>query len=110
MRTRPATCAQPSGLSGKRGYVSFGDLSDAQLTRLAGIAVSFNALSYAYTIGTVLRARAPRLIARLAEDPWYQTIPQLLHAIELNMDEYRKNPLHFLNAFSITDTPAVPPI
>jgi len=99
-------CTHPSGLPGKRGYVSFDDLSDAQLTRLAGIAVSFNALSYAYTIGTVLRARAPRLIARLAEDPWYHTIPQLLHAIELNVEQYRQDPLHFLNAFSITDTPA----
>jgi FkbM family methyltransferase len=100
-------CAQPSGMPGKRGYLSFDDLSDAQLTRLAGIALSFNALSYAYAIGTVLRTRAPRLLAQLAEDPWYQPIPQLLHAVELNLDQYRKNPLLFLNAFSITNT-AVP--
>jgi hypothetical protein len=91
-------------MPGKRGYLSFDDLSDAQLTRLAGIALSFNALSYAYTIGTVLRTRAPRLLAQLAEDPWYQPIPQLLHAVELNMDQYREDPLLFLNAFSVTAT------
>jgi FkbM family methyltransferase len=96
-------CAHP-GIPGKRGYVSFDDLSDAQLARLAGIAVSFNALSYAYTLGTVLRARTPRLLAELAADPWYRTIPQLLDAVELNMDHYRKNPLAFLHAFSVTGT------
>jgi FkbM family methyltransferase len=96
-------CAQPS-MAGKRGYVSFDDLSDEQLTRLGGIALSFNVLSYAYVIGTVLRARAPRLLAQLAEDPWYQPIPQLVHAIEQNMDQYRTNPLLFLNAFTIAAT------
>jgi FkbM family methyltransferase len=103
-------CAQPSGVSGKRGYVSFDDLSDAQLVRLGGIAMSFNALSYAYTIGTVLRTRAPRQYAELAADPWYQTIPQIVDAVDQNMDQYRSNPRLFLHAFSVTATtgPAAP--
>jgi FkbM family methyltransferase len=85
----------------RRGYVTLDTLSDGQLIRMAGIAVAFNALSYAYKLGTVLRTRSPQTYDELALDPWYRTVAQLVTAVEANMEQYQANPLVFLKAFSL---------
>ena len=72
------------------------------MSRLGGIAL---ALSYAYTIGTVLRKRAPQTFAELAQDSWYKPISQLVEMIESNIAQYKTNPLLFLRGISVNWVP-----
>ena len=86
-------------LPGKRGYCNIDQLSDEQLMRLAAIAISFHAASYAYTLGVALRDRNPALWEAMKKDPHYRVISDLVEMMQRDMPHYERDPLFFLKAY-----------
>ncbi len=81
---------------GTRGYVQIETLSDWQLLRLSGIALSFKLLGYVYTLGKALRQRNPALFDELRSIPQYARISELVGMVEKGREQYQRDPLYWI--------------
>lgn len=88
-------------INGKRGYVPLGSLTDWQLIRLAGIAISFNSFGYAYTLGTTLRQRNPSLYKACRSIKKYYLINQLVDMIDAGNEMYSRDPLFWIGKLDL---------
>jgi FkbM family methyltransferase len=85
-------------LAGKRGYVPFEELSEAQLVKLAAIAYGFGAYSYVFTIMQKLKQRNPAAVAEMAADSTYRPVAKLHAKMERRMGDYARNQRVFLRS------------
>jgi FkbM family methyltransferase len=84
-----------------RSCVAAGRLDEHHMLRLAAIAMSFGAHSYAAQLMSFIRARSPSLFASLRSDAEYRRLVELCELLEQNAANYRANKDFFFQRLEV---------